>query len=442
MSRTQRIVGLVIGLLVVAAIVLVALNLRGRTEIAASMEASPSTSSSATPEASSGGSSPSQEASASADPSAPTSEEELAILVQIEEQVEEIRGLEPADIGPPEIISRVQLGEELRRIFDEEYPLDERERDNIALRAMGLLGPDEDVAELQLQLLGEDVLGFYDDQGKRMVLVSDSGLDALAKLTYAHEYTHALQDATFGLDSLETNADGEDDRSLARVALQEGDASTTMLAWAFANLTQAELGDLEEPVPGTADIPSWLEAQLAFPYTYGQFWASQLAGGDPLAPDFTEVDAAFADPPSSTEQIIDINKWSAGEEPLSVEVPDLAAALGEGWEEVDETPVGQASIAITLEFFGLSVPEAGRAADGWGGDRMVVASGPDDAFALLWRLEWDAPGGGAEFAEAYESVVDGVDFAASVRELSDGSVLVVHASSQALHDQTLDIAGE
>ena len=34
---------------------------------------------------------------------------------------------------------------------------------------------------------------------------------------------------------------------------------------------------------------------------------------------------------------------------------------------------------------------------GWGGDHAVVATGPDDAFAVAWRLAWDSPADAAEF---------------------------------------------
>ncbi len=351
--------------------------------------------------------------------------------------MEAIRGLEPVEIGPAELISREQLVEELTAIFDEEYPLEERERDNTVLGAFGLLEPGQDVAEIQLELLGEGVLGFYDDIDKRMVVVTDSGLDATAKLTYAHEYTHALQDAAFGLDSLETDAVGEDDRGLARTALIEGDANTTMLAWAFAHLTQAEIFELQEmPLPDTSNIPSWMVAQLEFPYLDGQAWVTQLAG-DPFAPDFSEVDAAYADPPSSTEQVIHVEKWDSREEPIPVELPDLATALGAGWEEIDATPVGEATIGIVLEHFGVSAAVADAAADGWGGDRSLVVAHTDGNFALAWRLVWDGPADGAEFAQAYEAVLAALPFPASVRELPDGSVLVVHASTQELHDMTL-----
>jgi hypothetical protein len=385
---------------------------------------------------------PSEVPSASAEPSDPAEEDTLAALAEIEEQVIAIRGLEAADIGPPEIISRAELAVELERLFEEDYPPDEQRRDNLALRALGLLEPGQDVAELQLELLGDQVLGFYDDTEKRMVVVSDAGLDVEARITYAHEYTHALQDAAFGLDSLQTDAPGEDDRGLARVALIEGDATVTMLAWMFQHLEPQELQQylFGTQIPDTSGIPSWMVAQLTFPYSDGLFWAQALAGADPTSPDFTAIDAAYDDPPASTEQIVHVEKWEAGEAPQVIEVTDLAAALGDGWDEVDETPIGEATIEIMLGYLGVSVAEATDAAAGWGGDRAVIASGPDDAFAVAWRLAWDSAADAAEFVDAYQIVVDGLDFPASVTALPNGEVLVAHASDEALLDRTVDAA--
>jgi hypothetical protein len=371
----------------------------------------------------------------------PDEDDLIAILREIEDQVVAIRGLERAEIGPPDIITRAELADELRRLFDAEYPPEDRERDNRVLRALGLLEPGQDVAELQLQLLGDSVLGFYDDVAERMVVVSDVGLDAEAKLTYAHEYAHALQDAAFDLDALGTDEDGEDDRALARTALIEGDATVVMLAWAFAHLTPEELMELGTgaQLPDTTGIPSWMVGQLEFPYTAGQLWVASLAG-DPIEPDFAAVDAAWADPPDTTEQIVEPGAWRPREAAVAVELPDLAAALGDGWEELDETPIGQATIGIILEYHGVAPAEAARAASGWGGDRVVVATGPDDAFAVAWRLAWDDAIDGDEFAAAYESILDELPFAASVTELPGGEVLVAHASSDDLLARTVDAA--
>ena len=441
MSSTQRLVAILVAILVLGGVVVLGLNLAGRgTGVGSNPSVSPQPRASEAPVPRAGTSG--SPAPATAEPSVPTDGEAQAILAEIEEQVIAIRGLEAADIGPAEIISREELVEELERLFDEEYPPEERERDNLALRALGLLEPDQDVAELQLELLGDQVLGFYDDVDKRMVVVSDAGLDVEARITYAHEYTHALQDAAFGLDTLQTDAVGEDDRGLARTALIEGDATTTMLAWMFQHLGQEEILQYISgaEVPDTTGTPSWMVAQLAFPYEAGLNWTNSLAGGDPTSPDFTAIDAAYDDPPDSTEQIIDPEKWDPREVPDEVDVPDLAATLGDGWEEVDSTPIGQAAIEITLEHFGVTAAEAGTAGEGWGGDRAVIATGPDDAFAVAWRLAWDSATDADEFLAAYETVIEELSFPASVTELTSGEILVAHASSAALLAQTVDAA--
>ncbi len=137
--------------------------------------------------------------------------------------------------------------------------------------------------------------------------------------------------------------------------------------------------------------------QLYFPYTTGQVWAGALTV-NPLQPDFTELDEAYDDPPDSTEQIIHLDAWDPREAPIPVEVPDLAAALGDGWEEVDDTPMGEASIGFMLQHFGLDADVADEAAAGWGGDRVRIAVGPDDDFAVTWRLAWDTPEDADQFA--------------------------------------------
>jgi len=331
----------------------------------------------------------------------------------------------------------------LLALFEEDYPPEEQAEDNASLRALGLLEPGQDIAALQLQLLGGVVLGFYDDDEKRMVVVTDQGLNALAKFTYAHEYTHALQDAAFGIASLERDAEGEDDRALARTALLEGDATVATLAWAFANLEPQELAEITSaPQPDTTGIPSWLIEQIAgFPYNEGYLWAGALAG-DPLSPDFTELDDAYAEPPDSTEQIIDTEKWDPREEPTPVEGPDLAATFGDGWTEVDDTPIGQAFLEDILVYHGVAGDEAQAASAGWGGDRVVVATGPDDAFAVAWRLVWDTPADADEFEDAYNSVISGLGFQASVTRVDDDEVLVAHGSSQDVLRRTIDAAGD
>jgi hypothetical protein len=430
-SAAQRITAIVIAALVLAGIIALGFNF-GRGETAADPSGTPSVSAVE---------SPSPSGMQTAEPSPADEDEVLAALEEIEEQVIAIRGLPAADIGPPDLLTRDEVREELLAAFDEDYPQEERDEDNASLRALGLLGADQDVADLQLQLLGDQVLGFYDDDEKRMVVVTDEGLDALAKFTYAHEYAHALQDAAFGIDSLERDAEGQDDRGLARTALLEGDASVVMLAWALQHLTPQELLEItSNPPPDTTGIPSWLvEYLVVFPYEDGLLWAGALSR-DPTSPTFEAIDAAFEDPPDSTEQIIDIDKWEPREDPILVEGSDLTAALGEDWTEVDDTPIGQAFMRMILEYHGIDREQALDASGGWGGDRAVTVTGPGDAFAVAWRLAFDTPQDADEFVVAYNAVIPRLGFPASVNELDGGEVLVAHGTSQEILRRTIAAA--
>ncbi len=121
----------------------------------------------------------------------------LALFAQIEEQVSDLRDLPAPDIGPPDVITRDQLAVELEALFDEAWTEEQLAADNLTLRAMGLLTEEQDIRELTEQLYAGQVLGFYDFEDRRMVVVTDAGLTAEAQITYAHEFTHAMQDAAF-----------------------------------------------------------------------------------------------------------------------------------------------------------------------------------------------------------------------------------------------------
>jgi len=277
------------------------------------------------------------------------------------------------------------------------------------------------------------VLGFYDFEDRRMVVVSDAGFDALARITYAHEYTHALQDAAFGIGAIRDELqEADDDVAMAQVALEEGDASLAMILWAVqaGGMSDEELlGISQTPLPDMTGIPGWMVRQAEFPYLAGAEFVSQLY----LSGGWDAVDAAYTDPPASTEQVLHPEKYLADEEPRVVQLPDLAAALsadqGGDWHEAEQTTLGEAMIAIWLDEIGLDVAGGDAAADGWAGDRLSVASGPDGAWAMAFSIAWDTGAQATEFADAYQTVVDALPFDASLVRVSNAETLVVHASA-------------
>jgi hypothetical protein len=424
-SASQRLTAVAVAILSVLIVAVLVLQLTGGSR-ATGAGPSPSESARPTQPSSSGN------ASASVEPSASGAQDAQAVFSRIQQQVEQIRELPPAGIGPAEIIGRAQLEKELADQFAEDYPKEQQDADNVTLRALGLLKPDQDVAKLQLQLLQGQVIGFYDDKTRRMVVVSEAGVNGEAKITYAHEYTHALQDHSFGLAKLGLDDEqAEDDQAMARLALVEGDATYTMLLWATTGgLTQQELqGIVATPQPDITGIPGWMVQQLTFSYTAGMNFVSALYQRDNS---FTDVDAAFrSKPPVSTEQVIHPDKYFANEGPMQVARPDPAAALGAGWKNVESTSLGEAMIGITLQSWGAGGAGA-TAAFGWGGDQLTAASGPNGAFAVAWRLKWDSAQDATEFASAYASVHGSLPVAARLVQVSGTEQLVLQASSAEL----------
>jgi hypothetical protein len=371
-------------------------------------------------------------ATATPQPSGPApSQDALTVFGQIEEQVRDLRQLPAAEIGPPEVLTRAELAEVLPGLL--EPPLD-----NETLRALGLLSADQDIVALTEQLYTAQVLGFYDFDAKRMVVVSDAGLTPAAEITYAHEYTHAMQDAAFDTSAIQAKVAGKRDQELALLGLEEGDATTAMVIWAIGHLSAEELaGITETPVPDMSGIPDWMVRLLEFPYLSGAEFVGRLyaSGG------WDAVDAAYADLPASTEQILHPDAYIAGQAPVEVEGLDLGSVFGAEWKVASDTTLGEEWMAVWLEGIGATQATAEMAAAGWGGDHLTVASSADGSWALGWRIEWDAPIEATEFETAYTGAQAALPFATRVVHVSDRETIVLQASSPVVLDTIATLAG-
>jgi hypothetical protein len=119
---------------------------------------------------------------------------------EIQMQVVLDRGLKPSEPVNRLLYSPEQLREKIKRDFDEEYSPEEAQTDALVMAAFGLLEPDFDLYNFQIDLLSEQIGGFYDPETGEMVVVQGEGFGGVERFTYAHEYTHALQDQNFDLE--------------------------------------------------------------------------------------------------------------------------------------------------------------------------------------------------------------------------------------------------
>jgi hypothetical protein len=87
-----------------------------------------------------------------------------------------------------------------------------------------------------------------------------------------------------------------------------------------------------------------------------------------------------------------------------VELPDLAAILGEGWEQLDRDVMGE---LVTMLYLGeqLDEEQAAKAAEGWDGDAYVILRNSQGQRLLVVRAAWDSAAEAQEFSAAFSEYV-------------------------------------
>ncbi len=327
--------------------------------------------------------------------------EVLAQMETIERQVVSLRGLQAT--AP---IDRVLLSpEDLRqRILDDflaDYSAQEARDDARVLALFGLLPPGFDLWNLYRDLYSEQVSGYYDAETRTMFVVQGERFGGPEQVTYAHEYSHALQDMAFdfegGLDYSDEACEGDGERCAAIEALTEGDASLLEIQWLRTYGTSQDWDELdafqdafESPVFDAA--PTFLQQDLLFPYTMGLDFVRlpYIQGG------WAAVDTLYADPPMTTEQVLHRKRYP-WDVPVKVSLPDPLPAPGPGWRSLDRDTLGEWHARLALLQY-LPEEKVLPATEGWGGDEYVALhSELTGQGALVWISVWDTVRDAQEF---------------------------------------------
>jgi len=326
------------------------------------------------------------------------------IFGSIESAVQQLRGLTKRSNVGRALLTEDQLKAVIMAEFTKSNPPALIAANEQLEKTLGLLPAGASLEDLEVQLLSSQVAGLYDPDTKTMDVVSKTGtLGPVEKITYAHEFDHALQDQSFGLNKLGLDDTSNSDRSLARLSLPEGDATLLMTLWAETNMSPGDLLLLAQEANDPSQtailnaMPEDLKQTLLFPYESGLSWVSELhaSGG------WAAVNAAYARPPDSTEQILHADKWASHEAPIAVTIPaNLPAKLGAGWTMPLTDTLGELQLRIWLEQVGkLPTSQAEQAAAGWGGDRVALVQ-KGSAFGVVVITRWDGATDATEFSTA------------------------------------------
>jgi hypothetical protein len=329
---------------------------------------------------------------------------------EIRDQVEAIRGFQPTADVEPVTIDEAQLLENFTAEFDKAQTPEQLKDAEDLLITLGLLPPGSSLRALTLDFSAGQIAGYYDPVKDELYVVSRGEAPGPAEeVTYAHEYTHQLQDQNTNIDDLDLDALDQSDRALGMRAIVEGDATSVQSTWMLANLDSKELGEVlaagldPAAIEALRRAPRYLRETTTFQYEDGLALVNRLLadGG------YAAVTKALGDPPVSTEQVLHPDKYIQREAPVVVAIPDLTSRL-DSWEAVAQDTLGELILRIWLREGGVTLAEARAAAAGWGGDRVMLLRGPaGGTLGAVLVSSWDTPTDAAEFAAAATVVFRG-----------------------------------
>lgn len=340
----------------------------------------------------------------------------LENLGGILEKVSQLRQLPIKERVRVDTLNREELLAFLRKEFEAELDPKDIQGEEALYTRWGLFAPDFDYAQFMLGLYTEQIGGFYDPKTRRLYLLEGMSLNKLdQEVLVAHELTHALQDQSFGLKNyLSPPQQGEPngDRQLAVMSMIEGDASLTSAEYVQGLMQQQfslmeMLGSLANAVrmnfafEKLRQAPRVIRESLTFPYDQGlRFVQSFRKEGW----SWEEINTLYKNPPRSTEQILQPDKYLDGENPSALHFK-RPPQWPDKWPLLTKGVMGEWGWRHYFLHY-LEVAPARSAARGWAGDHYQVylknvPGKPSPAPRLLFSTLWDSPEEAQEFATSY-----------------------------------------
>ncbi|MFN8571134.1 MAG: hypothetical protein U0132_03695 [Gemmatimonadaceae bacterium] len=302
--------------------------------------------------------------------------------------------------SPPKLEERTrdEVRTFLEQRFATELPDAEITATERSYKRLGLLPDTLNLKKFMLDLLTEQVAGYYDPSAKTLYVVKGASKEII-DITVQHELVHALQDQYINLDSLQKSRT-DNDRQVAAQAVIEGQATLEQLGG--INLASSLPGgwdrvrqlirESQSSMPMFAAAPLVLQETLLFPYLSGAEFVKRFKSHFPDQAPFSRL-------PASTEQVMHEDRFfgDAVDDPTTVTLP--APTSG---KKVFENGLGEFETRLLLYEYLKDQNGAVRGAAGWDGDRyMLIDTGRGDA--IVWVSVWDSSIDAAEFVDLLDT---------------------------------------
>jgi hypothetical protein len=295
------------------------------------------------------------------------------------------------------------------------------EQSEMVMKKLRLLPADFDLRSFLVQLLKEQVAGYYDAKTKTVYLLDWVEPEA-QKPVLAHELTHALQDQNFDLQKWTKAARGKDDiegdeRIAARQAVTEGQGMVVLVDYMLRStgqtirtspmladaISRSMISNAGTPILGRA--PQYIKDVLLFPYQYGVSFERDLLVKDGIQGAFA---GAMQNPPQDTHEIMQPQAYLDGQRVPPLRPLDLAKVVGKKYSKYDLGILGEFDIESLLDQF-AGQGAAQTVSPNWRGGyyyAFVPAKAPPKTMPLLAYISrWSSVDAASEFAAAYSKAV-------------------------------------
>ncbi len=363
----------------------------------------------------------------------------LASVDQILKWVSEDTGLPIKHEVKRQLATRDKVMKFLEDRMKEDKDTERLERSSVSLKKFGLLPRDFNLRPFLLELLREQIAGFYDPRTKMVYLLD--WVDAeVQKPVLAHELTHALQDQSIGMEKWadvgkdtknETEMAERDEQRSARQAVLEGQAMVVLLDYSLLPLGKSVAdspqlvdamkasmtGDASSPM--FAKSPIFLREALVFPYTFGLDLVREvfrIKGRKAAYLGLLDV------PPTDTRQVMEPTEYLAGHRVAQPAIPDVKKLLGKDFEVYDSGGIGQFDVYVMLKQW-ISQFAADQRSSSWRGGYYITVQDKKDRnapVAMMYSSKWKSGGEASKFAKQYaQGLAKRYKLLSVVRELGE-----------------------
>ncbi|MDP7248754.1 MAG: hypothetical protein QGF00_04060 [Planctomycetota bacterium] len=343
---------------------------------------------------------------------------------RIGKHIAKIRGLPFKGPVKKGIQNKQELRKYMQEMMQRKQPKEKMDALARAYAMVGLMPRGIDLSKLVLDLLQQQVAGFYDPETKALYLINEWSISQTSIIS--HELMHALQDQHFDLLSLPMEDEKREDVMNAVRCVIEGEGMLMMFLYvadkdadvgAFETLlgegyksyiTALNRGmefEFKEDsflsglgMGGLANVPRVIKESLILPYMAGLVFVHRAwkKGG------WQGVNDLYQDMPQSTEQILHIEKYfGERDRPTIIEIKQPEKLVPEGCKLIYQSILGELYISVLMRDI-LANQASKKTWEGWDGDLYLAFHHPETNKEIcLWSTVWDSERDAQEFALQY-----------------------------------------